>query len=768
MTKYPRLQFKLTPETRTKRITTITEFQGINHTPGCGPGEWYDENNLISDNYPMTAVRGRRTAVNQIADFPVPTDVVSVCGAEPPVYLTVSGKAVCGGHEQRIIQIEQKWSEAVATVDDPGNVHPVYDIGGDTVAQYQNGLRELAETIGITGSTDTEPTSGVCYIRYVDDVIETWELYVIRNREETVLESDIEIGNHREPCMNAYQIFREADGAPIPGETAQISLTPYWDNGSTTPRQMVMMGAYAVVWPDKAFINVVKLANGDTLTEGIDYGNIAISHTDTATSRSPYYCYLCRRDGTPLITSNEKEPGAATAEHRCFFGVNEPSIPSGLTVSAGDYWFQILDSTYTNIVAAVYDTTMGWIPTDDYAVKIWHEGIGVGIKPGYSVTVSGWNGIGSTKAIRAVINKAHSVIAAGDNYIVIADAFVLASAANLMRSGSMGIDTDVPDLDYVVECNNRLWGCYYGRGEDGEILNELYGSALGDFRSWRQYEGLSTDSWTASRGETGPWTGAAVLDGHPLFFKEHSLEKIYVSSQGAHQVVTVNMDGVQQGSSKSLVVIDDRLYYRSPLGICRYTGSLPTIISEKLGPEIAQYKYATAGRYGKKYVIEMQDDTKRILYVYDTTTGIWHMEDAVSDDIVDSEANLQTLMTYDDRIYYTMQGRVVTMTEAGDSRMVQWFAETGNIGLQTGRRKYISRIRIRLKLVYSRSTARISISYDDGATWEQKWESNDTGVKLETLNIYPRRHDRCRLKFEGAGGCSIQLVEYQTEIGSDV
>jgi hypothetical protein len=228
------------------------------------------------------------------------------------------------------------------------------------------------------------------------------------------------------------------------------------------------------------------------------------------------------------------------------------------------------------------------------------------------------------------------------------------------------------------------------------------------------------------------------------------------------------MDGVQQGSSKSLVVIDDRLYYRSPLGICRYTGSLPTIISEKLGPEIAQYKYATAGRYGKKYVIEMQDDTKRILYVYDTTTGIWHMEDAVSDDIVNSEANLQTLMTHDDRIYYTMQGRVFTMTEAGDSRMVQWFAETGNIGLQTGRRKYISRIRIRLKLESSRSTARISISYDDGATWEQKWESNGTGVKLETLNIYPRRHDRCRLKFEGAGGCSIQLVEYQTEIGSDV
>ena len=44
----------------------------------------------------------------------------------------------------------------------------------------------------------------------------------------------------------------------------------------------------------------------------------------------------------------------------------------------------------------------------------------------------------------------------------------------------------VPDLDFVVENGNRLWGCRY----DGQV-NEIYASCLGDFTNWWRFDGVA-------------------------------------------------------------------------------------------------------------------------------------------------------------------------------------------------------------------------------------------------------------------------------------
>jgi len=86
-------------------------------------------------------------------------------------------------------------------------------------------------------------------------------------------------------------------------------------------------------------------------------------------------------------------------------------------------------------------------------------------------------------------------------------------------------------MDFITESGNRLWGCKYGVA-DGETVNEIYCCKLGDFKNWECYQGVSTDSWRASCGTDGKWTGAATLADSPIFFKEDCFHRVYPSATG--------------------------------------------------------------------------------------------------------------------------------------------------------------------------------------------------------------------------------------------
>ena len=100
------------------------------------------------------------------------------------------------------------------------------------------------------------------------------------------------------------------------------------------------------------------------------------------------------------------------------------------------------------------------------------------------------------------------------------------------------------------------------------MVNELYACALGDFRNWNRFLGVSTDSYFVSLGSDGPFTGAIAQGGHPLFFKERCLHKVYGQIPANFQVQTNMCRGVQKGCEKSLAIVDEVLYYKSFSGIC--------------------------------------------------------------------------------------------------------------------------------------------------------------------------------------------------------
>ena len=99
------------------------------------------------------------------------------------------------------------------------------------------------------------------------------------------------------------------------------------------------------------------------------------------------------------------------------------------------------------------------------------------------------------------------------------------------------LERQVPDLDYLTECDNRLWGC-------AQNENVIYGCKLGDPTNWFSYRGIAEDSYAVTVGSDGPFTGAATCLGSVLFFKENALHKLYGSKPSDFQLSSLRCRGV--------------------------------------------------------------------------------------------------------------------------------------------------------------------------------------------------------------------------------
>jgi hypothetical protein len=322
----------------------------------------------------------------------------------------------------------------------------------------------------------------------------------------------------------------------------------------------------------------------------------------------------------------------------------------------------------------------------------------------------------------------------------------------------------VPEMDFVVESNNRLWGCRYGLNRDGDFVNEIYASKLGDFKSWECYQNISVSSYVASVGTDGVFTGAVSYLGQPLFFKQDCLYTVYGSYPATYQVKLTECRGVQKGCHDSLVVIDGTLYYKALGGVCAYTGSLPVEIGSALGEVGKRYYGANAGAYRHKYYINLKGEQGG-LFVYDTEKGMWHKEDGCG------EAFCYCSSGETDQLYYIEGDKVKTVIGEADmtddEKDIHWFAETGILGCDSPDKKYISKISIRFSVDLG-TRIRVFAEYDSSGAWEQLAVFTGSRLGVFTLPFKPRRCDHLRLKIEGNGAAKIYSISKTMEYGGEV
>lgn len=549
-------------------------------------------------------------------------------------------------------------------------------------------------------------------------------------------------------------------------------------------KRFVSMGAYLLIWPDKVWYNKADGTHGNMEKTFSAAAGTYLDHSLTSSSgpdgQEVYDIYVlwyirpCSRDGKIVYTA-----GAAYGEKRVVFvdgieyhylNLMKPKEPKN-----GDAYID----RETRTPYIYNDISKDWSAQDVPVMRLECKGIGSAFAPGDYIRVSGVDP-GTYSGQNVGDNPSdgvyREVLVTGENYIVL-DAYAPTDEQGIMNDtppaeGYVKAAMDLPDMDYVIEAQNRLWGCKYGT-VNGKLVNEIYASALGRFDVWHKYAGVSTDSYAASVGSDGRWTGAVNYQGYPLFFKEDRMHKVYVSASGAHRIQEYTMRGVQPGGAKSLAVVNGVLFYKARDCVCAYDGSgAPTDVSEKLNLNSLSRPGSTtsiAAAYRDKYYLYLQMNTppgSRLL-VLDTRRGAWYRENLPIGSITDFTEHLGSLLCAAggiEEIAHDNQVSELSGTEEGD---VAWSCETGLIGYSTVEQKYVSRFNIRMSLARD-AYMDVLVQYDSDGVWHNQGRIQGVGTRTFMLPVRPRRCDHFRIRLEGSGDVRIYSFAKIFEAGSDV
>lgn len=491
----------------------------------------------------------------------------------------------------------------------------------------------------------------------------------------------------------------------------------YYGDVEDSEKTLVPMGAKIAIFPDKKLFDTTTLSFTDMEQKNVSSGTVRVT--------------LAKGDGTPYGQYTE--------------GGTAPENPEN-----GQLW---LDTSGDAPVMKTWSEAQGlWVAEATTYVLVSATGLGQGLKALDGVTVSGLEESG--------LNGDWILTDAGPDYILFTG--ILQKA--LTQAGEVRVERTCPEMDFVVEKDNRLWGC-------SSADHEIYCCKLGDPTNWRAYQGVATDSYAVTVGTPGPFTGAAVSGSAVIFFKENCLHRVYGTQPSNFTVYVDNLRGVQQGCHKSAVRVNEYLYYKSVFDVCVYADSEVAGISAALGTE--SYKNAVAGVCGNRLYLSMEDQEGAWqLLVYDTAAGVWTREDGTHALGFASCLTETFMLRADGELYALLPGEynkdffmvgsdyTVYAQEETDEE-VSWELRTGEILRELPDHKYIGKIQLYLELDPG-ARAEVALRRDGGA-WEKVQELSGGDQRRCTLPIYPRRCDRMEIRLTGVG--HVRLVNWSKYVG---
>ena len=491
----------------------------------------------------------------------------------------------------------------------------------------------------------------------------------------------------------------------------------YYGDVEDSEKTLVPMGAKIAIFPDKKLFDTTTLSFTDMEQKNVSSGTVRVT--------------LAKGDGTPYGEYTE--------------GGTAPENPEN-----GQLW---LDTSGDAPVMKTWSEAQGlWVAEATTYVLVSATGLGQGLKALDGVTVSGLEEGG--------LNGDWILTDAGPDYIL----FTGILQKTLTQTWEVRVERTCPEMDFVVEKDNRLWGC-------SSADHEIYCCKLGDPTNWRAYQGVATDSYAVTVGTPGPFTGAAVSGSAVIFFKENCLHRVYGTQPSNFTVYVDNLRGVQQGCHKSAVRVNEYLYYKSVFDVCVYADSEVAGISAALGTE--SYKNAVAGVCGSRLYLSMEDQEGAWqLLVYDTAAGVWTREDGTHALGFASCLTETFMLRADGELYALLPGEynkdffmvgsdyTVYAQEETDEE-VSWELRTGEILRELPDHKYIGKIQLYLELDPG-ARAEVALRRDGGA-WEKVQELSGGDQRRCTLPIYPRRCDRMEIRLTGVG--HARLVNWSKYVG---
>lgn len=496
----------------------------------------------------------------------------------------------------------------------------------------------------------------------------------------------------------------------------------YYGDVEDSAKTLVPMGAYIAIFPDKVLFSTQTCQFTPMEQQNVTTGTVTVT--------------LAQGDGTPY--------GAHTT------GATAPETPEN-----GALW---LDTGETPPAMKRYSTAQSmWVEEATTYVQVKGAGIGKGLKADDGVSVTG--------LAQEDLNGDWVLKAAGDDFIL----FVGMLVEEATQTAAVTVARRCPDMEFVVEKDNRLWGC-------SSAEHEIYCCRLGDATNWRAYEGISTDAYAVTVGTPGTFTGAAVIGSAVVFFKEHCIHKIYGTAPSNFQMYVDNLRGVQAGCGRSVARVQEYLYYKSPFDVCVYADSEVAGISAALGQQA--YTEAVAGSCGSRLYLSMKDSTGAWhLLCYDVETGLWCREDDTQA-LAFASCQTETFMlradgkifallpgSYNREFFMVGQDYVVQAAEETDAD-IPWEARTGQLARELPDNKFISRIQLLLDAAEG-AQAVISLRLNGGA-WREVQTVETAGVQRVTLPLFPKRCDHFELRLAGTGVVKLLNWNRYVAVGSEL
>ena len=509
-------------------------------------------------------------------------------------------------------------------------------------------------------------------------------------------------------------------------------------------KTMVGIGTKILIFPDKVAFDT---ADGSAAPLGAAWeaGSLSVSFAPCDASGNTY---------------EVKDKGTKEPEHpqdgQLFLKLNEPDKPYSAE----------------NTLEVYSEASGNWtvIPLDYCLVTA--EGIGAEFRVWDTVTLTGtgaeqagqWAGLDGDRIVYGVTETTLRLRAdpGGEHFygrlVHNGSSVVWVSMDGTQReeyfpAEGVKVERRVPDLEYLTECDNRVWGC-------SSSENVIYACKLGDPTNWFSYRGIAADSYAVTVGSDGAFTGAATCMGYALFFKENTLHKLYGSKPSDFQLSSLRCRGVAKGAARSLCVINETLYYLSPDGVMAWDGSIPTKVSTALDPaRLRNVKSALGGALDGRYYLHLvrgsgEAQAVRLL-VYDTERGLWQEEDVCSYEMTGSGGQL-----------YLWDGKAIWAADAdreenwqqagGIEDGVSFELVSGNIGLDGPEELYLSRLTLRLEAEV-KSRIEVAVSYDSGA-WETLAQLTADGRRCFDVPLVPRRCGSLRLRLKGRGQLTLRSL----------
>lgn len=328
------------------------------------------------------------------------------------------------------------------------------------------------------------------------------------------------------------------------------------------------------------------------------------------------------------------------------------------------------------------------------------------------------------------------------------NSFIINSSGDSEKA--LVITRKMPDLDFICENDNRLWGC---KGDT------VYCSKLGDLTNWNVFDGIASDSFAVDVGTPGDFTGCFTYLGYPCFFKDDVIYKAYGDKPSNFQLIRSASLGVKKDNAKSLAVAGEILFYMSRTGIVAYSGSTPQDIFLPFGGE--KYDSCVAGSDGKKYYVSMtKKDGTCTFAVYDTSFNMWHIEDDLC----------AVGFAWYDGLYVLSDNGTLWLIGSDSAegmleKNIRSSVTFAPITYGTARKKGVTKIGITAELE-GNAMLEVKIQYDSLGQWQTVKKLEGTERNSFYLPLIPKRCDHFKLKLEGKGKWRLYALTKEYHYGS--